>query len=232
MIDTAPTPEVSAARDEIADLTTNSEFVERYATGDVDAQQRMGTLHRAAYPEPAGSDTAAPTSPAEQAQAKINELRADPDFIKRVEQCDPLAQAELAQLHREATPAPLPFTFPEGAPIAEVVEANTVAEKIIENLELDRELAHGAVAVFEKAHAARLGADGRPRPMDQIELARMEASLQERLGSDYDERMDRFEAMLRKAGKDGGPWLQQAILASGPTTAAWAVLSLTQPRAG
>ena len=136
-----PTREVSAAQAGVAWRKGEPVFVGQYADGDADARARFDHLHRTAFPEPPVADIAPPTTPAEQAQVRLNELRADPDFIKRVEQGDPLAQAELDALHREATPAPLPFAFGEDVSVAETTEINTTAEKTIETLELDRELA-------------------------------------------------------------------------------------------
>ena len=217
--------EASAARAELDGLKADPGFIERYTSGSVEAKACMAELHKLAYPETAGDDAPMPTTPAERAQAAIEALRADPEFVKRYEAGDPLAVSEMQDLHAQANPEPLPFDFPEDVPIANIAKANELAGEVIENLSLDRDLARGAVSVLDKAVTARADAQGMPSPMDDLEIAHLDARLQAHFGDDYDAQMDRVEAALKRAG-DGGAWLRQAILASGPTTALWAFQTL------
>jgi hypothetical protein len=53
-------------------------------------------------PQGAAADLATPLTPAEQAVARIAELKADPDFVKRHVDGDHQTKAELARLHEIA----------------------------------------------------------------------------------------------------------------------------------
>jgi len=226
----SPSPEAEQARTEIETLKGDKDFIERYTSGSVEARRRMAALHQAAFPEPP-DDTPMPTTPAGQAQAEIEARRGDNEFIRRIEAGDPLAHAELAALDAQAAEPPLPFSFGEDTPIAEVARANRLAGEVIENLGVDRELARGSVAVLDRAVSARLDDNGVPKPMDDLELSRMEFLLKERLGDNYSAAMDNAEGALQRAGA-GGRWLQQTILSAGPQTAAWALISLANMRGG
>jgi hypothetical protein len=122
-----------------------------------------------------------------------------------------------------AGPVPnLPLQFPKDAPGAVVVAAHEVAQETIAALGVDADLARGGVAMLEKSIGERQG-----KAMDEIELASMDFRLKEMWGPDYDARMDAVQAAFRKAGR-GGEWLRQAVLASGPLTAAWVFDSLSR----
>ena len=220
-----PSPEATAAQAKIETLKGDKDFIERYTSGNVEARHLMAELHECAFPEPEADTTPPPATPAEAAKAHINELRNDPDFVARVEQGDILARAELDALASRANPVPLPFTFDESIPVSTVVEANQQAHEVAEALGVDSGLASGAVKMLDRAHAARLDDSGAPRPMDQLELAKLDYDLQAHFGSDYDTKMDAAELALKRAG-DGGAWLRQAILAAGPTAALWAFQTL------
>jgi len=226
-----PSAEAEQAKATIAELKNDPAFTKAYVSGDVTAKQRMAELHRTAFPETVGDDVPPPATSAEAARAAIEARRADPDFVKRVEEGDPVARAELDDLHAQANPELLPLAFSEDTPIATVAKAQELAQGTADSLGIAPEFARGGVATLERAVSARLDDNGVPKPMDDLELSRMEFLLQERLGGGYDEAMSRAEAALQRAGP-GGEWLQRTILSAGPDAAVWAFQTLAGLQGG
>jgi len=229
--DTPITAEAEQARTEIETLKGDKDFIKAYTSGSVQARERMSELHQAAYPETAGDDAPMPTTPAGQAQAEIEARRGDSNFIRRIEEGDTAARAELDALHAAAHPELLPLAFDESTPIATVAKAQELAQGTADSLGIAPEFARGSVATLERAVSARLDDNGQPRAMDALELSRMEFLLQERLGDNYDSAMDNVEGALKRAGK-GGAWLQRTILAAGPAAAVWAFQTLAGLQGG
>ena len=162
-----PTPE--AARAEIAGLRVDKEFIGKYANGDQAARDRLETLHRAAYPEPAATP-GKPLSPAAQARQELEARKADPEFVRKVEGGDFKARQELDDLHARAyadggengrpIDEPLPFAFKEGTDEAVVVEADRAVRGVVEALGAEPDAAVGIVHAVELAHQRRMTPDG------------------------------------------------------------------------
>lgn len=189
------------------------------------------------------SPTNAPaaTSPLESARAEISKLGTDAAFrAAYLDKSNPghaAARERMDQLHQAAYPAdenadnaqaagphgPLPLTFLPDTPGAQIVEAHKLANETAAALQVDPELARGAVGQLENAIRTR---GPKPTPMNEAELNKFESILRERWGAEYDARTDAAHAALRKAGPRGGVWLQQAILHAGPAAAAWAFETL------
>jgi hypothetical protein len=184
---------------EIAALSRDPAFL----AGDRVALARLIALHEAAqqggFPAPGDAQPADPTPSAPAAPDAPGGRRAE-DYTSLTLTLDPKASPAAA------------------------VSAQTAAREMAAALDVEPELARGGSELLDRSIAARGG-----RPMDGIELARMEALLQRQLGADLDAVLDRFEARLRGAGLHGET-MRRIIMAAGPEAAAWAVASLGAPR--
>lgn len=117
----------------------------------------------------------------------------------------------------------LSMTLDAAASPAVAVEVQAEARQLAAALDLEPELARGGSEMLDRAIAGRAG-----RPMDAAELGRLEALLERQVGADLDAVLDRFEARMAAAGPHAAT-MRRLILASGPETAAWAVVSLGTP---
>ena len=117
--------------------------------------------------------------------------------------------------------------FGADTPVDQVTEAGRVATATISALGLPPEIARASIKHIEDAIASRGPA---PVAMTGTELSKFEFILQQKFGADYDARLDRVEAALKKAGPKGGEWLRIALLHSGPMVAASLFDTLSQPQ--
>lgn len=136
----------------------------------------------------------------------------------------PNAQAAPGGRFRAEDYRDLPMTIDAAASPAVAVAMQSEARQLAAALDLEPDLARGGSEMLDRAIAGR-GA----RPMDASELGRLEALLERQVGADLDVVLDRFEARLKAAGPHAAT-MRRLILASGPETAAWAVVSLGAPR--
>jgi hypothetical protein len=220
------------------------------AQRDEAIKQAAGSATPGSTPPPADAPAPATTPEAvKTAQAEIDRLVGGADkewLVAYLDKNAPGHQAavdKMTALHQAAFPesaeaadaAPamgtqshMPFEFDAGTAPARMAEVNTAAHEVIAALQIDPSLARGAVQTLDRAvNQRRMGPDGRgaPKPMDQLELAKMEAMLQQRWGSGYNAKFDAVERAIARAGKHG-QWLKQTILHAGPIAAVWACETL------
>ncbi len=93
-----------------------------------------------AVPGAAAADLAMPATPAEQAAAKIIELKNNPEWVKRHVDGDHATQAEMRKLHELAF-QPAPGSIIDGGPTSEAQWVETAA-----HLEATADLSAGVIA--------------------------------------------------------------------------------------
>lgn len=179
----------------IRELSSSADFL----AGNPAAVARMLELHEAAqqggFPAPGDAQPAEPTPSSPAAPDAPGGRRAE-DYSNLTLTLDPKASPEAA------------------------VSAQTAAREMAAALDIAPDLARGGSALLDSAVATRGG-----RPMDGVEMNRMEALLERQLGADYDAVVARAEARLKAAGAHGET-MRRIISAAGPEAAAWAVASL------
>lgn len=204
-VDIRPPVQTTALQTPAEMLRNNPKLASAYLAGDAEARKTVEAQCQATAAT-AEDGTVKPAAPPSGDQA---------------EKPAPLDTA--AQMD---APSPLPFEFSPDTPAAVVAETHKTAEGMATALGFvgeERDLLRGAVTTLQKAVAAR-----GEKPMDGIELAKMEHMLHERFGADYDAKIDAVQRALKKLGPKGGEWLRRSILASGPATATWAFESLAR----
>ncbi len=121
--DTAPSPEATAARTELATLKADPAFGRTFASADPavsgPARARMAELHKAAFPDVMAATPAAPaptlqlaaggpapvdTAARDTARAELAAKKSDAGFIAKYLSGDAAAKAEMARLQQAAHP--------------------------------------------------------------------------------------------------------------------------------
>ena len=211
------TPSDPAAVAEIAQLTRGADpawlaaFTDPSHPSHRAAVDRSHALHERAY----GSGApAAPAGPASAPPARDDAGRFAPS------EGEPAAPPKYApEAYRE-----LFVRVPDEASPDAVVAINSAAREAASLLGYEPGETRGHVQVLEQAIARRNGT-----PMGELELQDMETLLQRVAGADYGAIVKGFDAAIKRAGKHG-PWLRNAILASGPDVAAAMIANMGRRR--
>ncbi len=231
------TPE--AAQAERSALLRDAEFGAKWRAGDAASRQRMESLNRAAFPpEP---DEVAAETPAQNARARIEQLRRDPEFVRRYQAGVVDARQEMERLHRQAygedgetktdaaqKPAPeggqgdgetVVLAKQPGVDDAKHAEATREAGEIIKTLAVDPVEGNAIVQAIEGSLAERM--DGSAlRMWSEDETTQFDAMMTARWGAEHDAKLARVDAALGKLSQAQRTWVQNSLRAADPSVAA------------
>jgi hypothetical protein len=213
------TPTDPAAVAEIGQLTRGADpqwsaaYLDAANPSHLAALDRFSKLHERAYGAPGAEASGAPASPAGPARDDAGR------FAPKEGESAPPAVQFPPEAYREIF-----VQAPEGAEIEAVIAINTAAREAASLLGYEPGETRGHVRVLEEAITRRAG-----KPMGELELADMEARLQRVAGDNYPSIVKGFEAAVKRAGPHG-PWLRNAILASGPDVAATMIANMGRAR--
>jgi hypothetical protein len=118
---------------------------------------------------------------------------------------------------------PYELGLPAETPAAQILETQKATHALVTGLGFDADTARGSVQMIAKAQAAR-GA----KPLDALEVNKLEFLLHERFGADYGAKMDRVQAALNRLGPGRGTQLQHIMNTVDPKTAAWMFETLSR----
>ena len=226
----------------MSDLAADSDFTAAFARGDKAALARRDAVLRSLTPpteQLSTEDTFARLSDdkklsrlAERRMGKLAQTEREQldnlhaaDATLDQQQAEAAAEAEAAAKEAAAKPV-LPLSFAEETPAEKMAEANAMANQIIDTLEIDAPLAEGAIKTLGNSHAGRRMDTGETRKMSAVELAKFEFLLNEKLGENYDDTIEKFEKAVNSLPPKAGAWVRDSIASADPYTASWAVISL------
>lgn len=174
--------------------------------------------------EQAAQEIARLRSGADPAWLKAFSMQNDPGHRAAIDRMSQLHQAAEGEVGQEAQQGgdvqSWPLQFEPNATPAAIVEAQRTVSEAVQSMQVDPELARGMIGQMERAIVSRGG-----KPMDAIELARLDFTMQSRWGDQHAAKMASAQRALMAAGKSAA-WLQSSILKSDPITAALVLESL------